>query len=259
MCSISFYGPEQQKKSALLWKFSDSLKTLQWLRSWISKEVVDRNYTICFIDQKPEVGVWETLPMLKGTNIWQVSINGKKWQQIWRTVKGSSNSRDALSDTDRELAGSWNTYEYILSWRSCSPTPSLPQNASQAESKLICLVLSPSMKGGRQNHITCKSCSRVKTKVLKQFGRTAYIVLFQNHLKLLFQYHTKQNLLTLPRLSTKLSNFIWTWNSNQIKRMQSSRDLNKRILPDVHWSKLPEVYNAKAQACCYLLSFVSRK
>lgn len=134
--ALASVGHNNRKKSAHLGNFSDSLKTLQWLRSWISEEVVDRNYTIFFIDQKPEVGVRETLPVFGH----QYLTGLYKWQQIWRTVKGSSNSRDPLSDTGRELAGSWNTYEYILSWRSCSPTLSLPQNASQAESKLICLI-----------------------------------------------------------------------------------------------------------------------
>lgn len=120
-------------KSALVWYFSeDALKTLQTLRSWISKKL-DRNYSMHFTEQKTETGVWDALPALKGINIWQVSINvNEKAANLkdWRMVKGNNNCRDTLSDTDGEFCRELNELR-VHRFLTPTHTHPFPQNASQ--------------------------------------------------------------------------------------------------------------------------------
>lgn len=134
--------------------------------SWIWKKI-DRNYSRNFTQQKTETGVWKTLPALKGINIWQAFIDGNKKAanlKNWRMVKGN-NCGNTLSDTAGEF---WRELKEprVHNFLTSTHPSSLPQNASQDRRELLHVSLAR-MQGGQQNHITPKSCSRVKPEVLK--------------------------------------------------------------------------------------------
>lgn len=155
---------ETQWKSALVWHFSeDALKTLQTLRSWISKKI-DRNYSMHFTDQKTETGVWETLPPLKGINIGQVSINGnKKAENLrnWRMVE-QNNCGDTLPDTDGEFCRELKELQ-VHHFLTSTCTHLSSKCLTRWKETFICL---PECRA-EDKHITPKSCSRVKPEALQ--------------------------------------------------------------------------------------------
>lgn len=114
-----------------------------------------------FYRAETETGFWKTLPALTRVSIWQVFINGNKKAanfRNWRMVKGN-NCKDTLSDIDGEILQGTKLCNFLM-------TMHLPPFFKMTHKMKGDSYLSPRMQGRRQKHITSKSCSGLKSKVL---------------------------------------------------------------------------------------------